>query len=131
MEEEENGEGRDMAKGVHPLTQVPVPETADPPQGGREADSGSQVGGRNPGTQEGEGAEGIIPVWEILKGPLLNNDCSIVDNLSRLTMLCNVLHQWPGGAHFPFNCYRHSVKILVRRPGVVDTETPLIREGAT
>ena len=38
----------------------PVLETEDPPQGGREADAGSQAGDRKPGTPEVEGAEGML-----------------------------------------------------------------------
>ena len=60
MEEEETGEGRGEVADAPPLTQSTVIETADPPQGRRDADAGAQAGDRNPGTSEGEGAEGKI-----------------------------------------------------------------------
>ena len=103
---------------MHPyLTQAPVLETAAPPHGVIEVYSGSQVGKRIPRTPEGEGDEGMLPVWDILKGLFLGEALNILNNLSRLSMMCNVCHQWPGGAHFVLNFYRHKIKILVRRPG--------------
>ena len=73
----------------------------------------------------------MLPGWEILKGLFIGDVHNGFNNLSRLAMMWTVRHRWPGGARFDFNCYRHSVQLLVRRPGEVETEILLIKEGVT
>ena len=46
-------------------------------------------------------------------------------------MLWTFRHQWPGRARFAFNCYRHSLQLLIHRPGEVDPEALLSKEGVT
>ena len=90
--------------GAHTLTQAPVLNTATPPPGGgREADSGLQYGGSNPVTLEVEVDEGMLPGWGMLKDLLLGDAHNLSNNLSRLAMMWNVCHLWPGGARFFFN----------------------------
>ena len=63
---------------------------------------------------------------EILGGLFLGDASNTFNSLSVLVMLWIVRHQWPGGARFSFNCYIHSVQLLIRRPGEVDPETLFI-----
>ena len=76
-----------MVADPRPLTNAAVIETAAPPQGGREAEYGAQAGDRNPGIPEGEGSEGRLPEWEILKCLFLGDTHNGFNNLSRLAML--------------------------------------------
>ena len=39
------------------------------------------------------------------------------NELGRKTMLWTIRHTWTAGARFVFNCYRHSVQLIVRRAG--------------
>ena len=103
MDDKEAGEGREAETDEHPLTQSPVPETEPPPHGGREADAGAQAGERKPGTPEVEVDEGMLPGWGMLKDLLLGDAHNLSNNLSRLAMMWNVCHLWPGGARFFFN----------------------------
>ena len=73
----------------------------------------------------------MLTGWEILKGLFLGDTYNGFNNLSRLSMLWTVHHQWLGGAQFAFNYYRHSLKLLVGHPGEVDPEDLLSREGVT
>ena len=107
---------------------MPVRDKVAPPQGGREADAGSQMGERKTGTSEGEGAEGMLP-WDILKGLFLGDTCNGLTNFSRLYMLWTFFHRWPGGAHLDLNCYRNSAKLLVCCQGEVELEALLSKEG--
>ena len=129
MEEEETGEGIGEVADAPPLTQSTVIETADPPQGRRDADAGAQAGDRNPGTSEGEGAEGMLPGSEILKGLFLGDACNGFNNLSKLSMPWTFRHRCPSGAHFALNCYMHSVQLLLFHPGDVDKKTLPRKEG--
>ena len=36
---------------------------------------------------------------------------------NRTAMLWDVWHEWPSGAQFTFNCYRHWAKLVVRDIG--------------
>ena len=121
MDAEETGEGGEVAEDPQPLTQLKLLKKAAPTQGGREADAGAQEGDRNPGKLDGEVYEGMLTQWDILKSLFLGDSCNVFNKISRLTMMWNVHHQWPGNAQFYFNCYRHSVQLLVRLPGEVDT----------
>ena len=72
---------------AHALYQEPVIETEVPTQEVIEAYPGAQVGGSNPGTPEGNGAEGVFPVWDISKGLFLSGARNGLNNLSSLDML--------------------------------------------
>ena len=76
---------------------------------------GSQAEDSNPGTQEVEGTEGVLPGCKIFKGILLGGPHNGLNNLLRLVMICTVLHRRDGGAGFAFNSYRLIVKLLVGR----------------
>lgn len=115
----------------HPLTQVPVLKTAPPHQGGRYSGNGAQAGDRKPGTPEGEGDEGMIPGWEMIKSLFLGNTNNVFKNLSRLAMMWTVYHQWSGGRRFALNCYRHSAKPPFHHLEEVEPETLLSKEGVT
>ena len=86
-----------------PLTQVPVLETADSHQTGRDIYAGAQVGERNTEIPEEEVAEGMILGWEILEGLFLGNTCNEFKNISRLAILWILWHRWIGGGCFAFN----------------------------
>ena len=43
-------------------------------------------------------------------------------------MMWTVLHCWPSGAKFPFNCFRHWTQLLLRQPGELPV-TILSQEG--
>lgn len=52
------------------------------------------------------------------------------NEISRLTMLWNVRHEWPSGARFVFNCYKHWAILSIRGPNG-SFEIVLSREGVT
>jgi hypothetical protein len=52
------------------------------------------------------------------------------NELGRKAMLWTVRHRWANGAHFSFNCYRHSAQLILRRRGS-DCTVLLSREGVT
>ena len=58
--------------------------------------AGAQVGNRNPGTLEGEGAAGIIKLWEILEIVFLGDHLNGLKKLSRLAILWTI-HNWRAG----------------------------------
>ena len=52
------------------------------------------------------------------------------NKLSRLAMLWTVLHRWPAGERFTFNCYGHWAQLILRQPGEPPV-TILNREDVT
>ncbi len=52
------------------------------------------------------------------------------NKLSRYAMLWTTRHDWPKGARFSFNCYRHYARCLARSPGG-EPSILLSREGVT
>ena len=89
------------------------------------------MGDRNPVTPEGEGDEGILPGWDVLKVLLLGDAHNGFNNLSRLVMLWTICHRWHIHAQFPFNWYRHIVQLLVQLPGEVDMESLISKDWVT
>ena len=87
----------------------------------------AQEGGSNPGALEVEGAEGILPYWDVLRGHFLGDVCNGFNNLSRLSILWNVRHCCYRVVGFLFNWCRHNVQLLVCRPGEVYPEALLSR----
>ena len=73
----------------------------------------------------------MLPGWGILKGVLIGYEHNGFNNLSRLDMMWNVRHRWPGRARFSFNCYRYSVHLLVHCPRELEMKVLMIREGLT
>ena len=95
-----------------------------------EEDTGSEGEEGGGFTQRALGALEFLTQDADPSGTPLVDDCNGFNELSRLTMLWTVLHHWPAGARFAFNCYRHSAQLLLRQPG----ETPvtiLSRKGFT
>ena len=86
MDEKSTGDGLEVLEYAPPIYQAPVIETEAPIQGGREVDAGAQVGGSNPGTPEGDGAEGMRPGWDIFKDIFLRNTHNGFNILSKLAM---------------------------------------------
>jgi hypothetical protein len=54
-----------------------------------------------------------------------------VNELGRKAALWTVRHKWAAGARFAFNCYRHSVTLILRRPGRPNCYTLQSQEGVT
>ena len=88
----------------------------------------SQEGQENAGMgDEPSGGSGAAKEEDIL---LLVDAANGFNNLSRLGMLWTVRHRCPKIARFAFNCYRHEVRLLCRRPGQ-EALILLSREGVT
>ena len=66
---------------ANPLTQEPVIKIEASTQGGRDSNAGEKAGYRNYLTPEVEGAEGILPGLEILKGLFLGDFHNELNNL--------------------------------------------------
>jgi hypothetical protein len=64
-----------------------------------------------------ENAEESNPPSDGLNATLLVDAFNGFNELSRKAMLWTVKHRWANGARFAFNCYRHSVVLILRRPG--------------
>ena len=47
------------------------------------------------------------------RGFLLIDACTAFNEENRTAMLWDVQHEWPSGAQFTFNCYRHWATLLV------------------
>ena len=48
---------------------------------------------------------------------LLVNADNCFNLLNRHSMLWTVWHRWAKASRFAFNCYRHEVRLVIRRPG--------------
>ena len=75
------------------------------------------------GEEEVDGNQGALGALEFLtqdadlSGTTLIDSCNGFKELSLLAMLWTVLHLWPEGVRYTFNCYRHGAKILLRQTG--------------
>ena len=86
------------------------------------------------------GIEGAIHamrvLWEEHKteedwGFLLIDVCNTCNEENRTAMLWAVRNQWPSGAQFMFNCYRHWATLVVRDTGDGSCHFLHIKEGVT
>ena len=76
--------------------------------------------------------EGVAPATSsAAPAALLIDARNGFNELSRLAMLWTVRHLWKNGARFAFNCYRHEVQLIVRRPSGHPCYTLLSQEGVT
>ena len=79
-----------------------------------------------------DGTDAMAPVSveeeEIL---LLVDAANGFNQLSRLGMLWTVRHRCPKLSRFAFNCYRHNIRLLLRRPGGLEALILLSKEGVT
>ena len=75
------------------------------------------------GDEGGEGTQRALGALELLtqeaepSGTTLVHARNGFNELSLLAMLWTVLHLWPEGVRYTFNCYRHGAKILLRQTG--------------
>ena len=65
---------------------------------------------------------GMSALWRELEaedntGFLLIDASNAFNEVSRVNMLWVIRHEWPAGARFAFNCYRHHSLLVVRNPG--------------
>ena len=86
------------------------------------------------------GIEGAIHamrvLWEEHKkeddwGFLLIDACNAFNEENRTDMLWAVLYEWPSGAQFTFNCYRHWATLVVRDVGDGSGHFLHSKEGVT
>ena len=66
------------------------------------------------------GIHSISSLWEQMHGEdeyefLLVDARNAFNEMNRTTMLWVVCHEWPSGARFVFNCYRHHTIMVIRR----------------
>ena len=103
----------------------PIPPTAavDPPTAEDEADGDD---GMPPPSSTAE-TPVEPPNEEVL---LLVDAANGFNNLSRYGMLWTVRHRCPKLARFAFNCYRHEIRLICRRPGQ-EALILLSKEGVT
>ena len=71
----------------------------------------------NKGTQRALGALELLTQEAEPSGTTLVRARNGFNELSLLAMLWTVLHLWPEGVRYTFNCYRHGAKILLRQTG--------------
>ena len=102
------------------LTNPPDSETPTLQQGGSNEDTWSIDEGGDPNPPD---------EMEIPSGLFMGDTKNGFNKLSRLAMMWTVCHLWPGGTHFDFNLCRHSVQLLIRRLGEVDSYNLLSCEG--
>ena len=86
------------------------------------------------------GVEGAIHAMHVLWeehqteedwGFLLIDAHNAFNEENRTAMLWAVQHQWPSGAQFTFNCYRHWATLVVRDTGDGSGPFVYIKEGVT
>jgi hypothetical protein len=75
-------------------------------------------------------AEPSVPSPTDPSGALLMEAMNGFNKLGRPAMLWTVRHRWAAGALFAFNCYRHSVQLILRQKGKPGY-TLLSAEGVT
>ena len=80
------------------------------------------------------GIHGMSALWSKLSegedtGFLLIDADNGFNAFSRIQMLWVIRHEWPAGAWFAFNCYKHHSLLLVRDPGGSSSFIFYSREG--
>ena len=75
---------------------------------------GGEGGG---GNQRSLGALEFLTQEAELSGTTLVDARNGFNEMSRLAMLWTLIHCWPAGARFAFNCYRHWAQLLLRQTG--------------
>jgi hypothetical protein len=112
------------------------PEPPDPPDSSDDDAAMTQPGqtlGTEPaepgmGTEPAEPVDGIPPAEP--EAVLLVDARNGFNELGRKAMLWTTRHRWVSGARFAFNCYRHAIQLVLRRPGD-SCYILLSREGVT
>ena len=81
------------------------------------------------------GVHSMSALWDDLSknelgGFLIGDADNGFNELSRFQMLWTIRHEWPAGAWFAFNCYKHWCILMVREPGGSHFVIIYSREGA-
>ena len=125
-------------------TEPTAPLAPAPPAGATEedemAEESTPAADAEPAPDNSMADEAGTPLGEPLETPVLEPSQDEVlllvdaangfNNLSRYSMLWTVRHRCPKLARFAFNCYRHEIRLVCRRPGM-EALILLSKEGVT